>query len=196
MPLRLFVALDPPDSTRAALASLQDELRRSAGPHSREVKWVPAENLHLTLQFLGAVADEALPAVAAAVAAAAAASRPLDLSIQGAGAFPSPRRPRVLWAGLAGALEAAAALVRDLGARLAPLGFPPEARPWSAHLTLGRARDPRGSPRLAPALLGLAAPPPAPWRSAEVTLFRSHLSPRGPRYEPLARAPLGASPGP
>jgi 2'-5' RNA ligase len=97
----------------------------------------------------------------------------------------------VLWAGVRGEVAPLAALVSELGRQLGPLGFPPEERPFSPHLTLGRARDPRGAPGLAAALAQAADGPGAPWRASELVLFQSHLSPSGPRYEPLARAALG-----
>ncbi len=191
---RLFVALDPPDPVRRRLAALGVELRRTAGRHAEEVRWVPPENVHLTLQFLGAVPEERVAEVEAAIRAAAAASRPLSLELKGAGGFPNARRPRVVWAGVAGEVAALGALVADLARRLAPLGFAPEERPFSAHLTLGRARDGRGAPGLAGALAHAAEADGTPWRAADVTLFESHLSPKGPRYEATLRAPLGAGP--
>lgn len=188
---RLFVALEPPDAVRRRLAAIAVELRRGAGRAADEVRWVPPENVHLTLQFLGAVPEARLPDVEAALLAAAAAARSLSLEVKGAGGFPNARRPRVLWAGLAGDLAALAALAADVGRRLAPLGFPPEDRPFSAHLTLGRAREGRGSPGLAGALAHAGEAAGAPWRATELVLFESFLSPKGPRYEPLLRAPLG-----
>ena len=194
---RLFVALEPPEPVRRRLGAIADELRRAAGRAGDEIRWVPAANVHLTLQFLGAVPEERVPAIEAALRDAAAGTRPLALAVRGAGGFPNARRPRVLWAGLEGDLASLAALVAALGARLAKLGFPPEDRPFSPHLTLGRARDRRGAPGLAGALAGVSQEAPAPWRAGEVVLFESHLSPRGPRYEAIARAPIGgdASPG-
>jgi 2'-5' RNA ligase len=189
---RLFVALDPPEPVRRRVAALGVELRRTAGRHADEVRWVPPENVHLTLQFLGAVPEERVAAVEGAIRAAAAAGRALSLELSGAGGFPNARRPRVVWAGVAGEVEALAALVADLGRRLAPLGFAPEERPFSAHLTLGRARDGRGAPGLAGALAQAAEAGGTPWRVADVALVESHLSPKGPRYEVIARAPLGA----
>jgi 2'-5' RNA ligase len=188
---RLFVALEPPEAVRRRLAAIAVELRRAAGRGSDEIRWVPPENVHLTLQFLGGVPEERLPDVERAIRAAAAAARPLSLEVKGAGGFPNARRPRVVWAGLAGDLPALAALVADLGRRLAPLGFPPEDRPFSAHLTLGRAREGRGASGIAGALASAAEAAGAPWRGTEVVLFESHLSPKGPRYEALAHAPLG-----
>ncbi len=190
---RLFVALDPSEPVRRRIAALAAELRRDAGRAADEIRWVAPENVHLTLQFLGAVPEERVPDVEAAVRAAAAEGRPLALQLQGAGGFPNARRPRVVWAGLAGDVPALAALAAAVGRRLAPLGFPPEDRPFSPHLTLGRARDGRGAPGLAGALAHAAQAEGAAWRATELLLFESHLSPKGPRYEVIARAPLGGA---
>ena len=189
---RLFVALEPPEPVRRRLAAVAEELRRGAGRARDEVRWVPPENVHLTIQFLGAVPEERVAAIEQALRDAAAGARPLSLSLRGAGGFPNARRPRVLWAGLEGDVAPLAALAADLGARLAKLGLPPEERPFSPHLTLGRARDGRGAPGLAGALARAAQAEATPWRAAELVLFESHLSPRGPRYEPIARVPLAA----
>jgi 2'-5' RNA ligase len=172
------------------------------------VRWTDPATIHLTLRFLGEVPAERVPAVAQAVAAAAATGRPLSLLVQGAGAFPSSRRPRVVWLGVGGEVAALRALVADLEARLAAAGFAPGAgprrataipnataasnrtAPFTPHLTLGRARSPHGAPALAPAL---AAPPgpPLPWPTDALVLFESHLGPGGARHEALQRAPLG-----
>jgi RNA 2',3'-cyclic 3'-phosphodiesterase len=189
---RLFIAVEPPEPVRRRLAAMALELRRAAGRAADEIRWVPAENVHLTLQFLGAVPEERLAAVEGAVRAAAAAARPISLEVKGAGGCPNARRPRVVWAGIAGDVAAVGALVADLGRRLAPLGFPPEDRPFSAHLTLGRAREGRGAPGIAGALASAAEAGGTPWRAVDVVLFESHLSPKGPRYEALLHAPLAA----
>jgi 2'-5' RNA ligase len=192
---RLFVALEPTDAVRRRIAAAGTDLRRAAGRAADEVRWVAPENVHLTLQFLGAVPEPRLADVAAAVAAAAGAvAGPFSLEVRGAGGFPNARRPRVVWLGLEGDLAALRALVADLGRRLAPLGFPPEERAFSAHLTLGRARDGRGAPGLAGALAQAAQGDGIAWRAAEVVLFESHLSPKGARYEVVARSVLGSSP--
>ncbi len=191
---RLFVALDPPEPVRRRLATLGVELRRAASRAADEVRWVPPENGHLTLQFLGAVPEERVAAVEGALRSAAAEARPLSLEVKGAGGFPNARRPRVVWAGVTGEVAALGALVSEIGRRLAPLGFTPEERPFSAHLTLGRARDGRGAPGLAGALAHAAEASGTPWRVADVALFESHLSPKGPRYEVVLRTPLGGEP--
>ncbi len=196
MNLRLFVALDSPEPVRRRIAAMQAELRRAAGRHADEVRWVAPENVHLTLQFLGAVPEERLEALRGALAAAAAEARPLALELKGAGGFPSARRPRVVWAGVGGEVVALAGLAAGLGRRLAPLGFPPEDRPLSPHLTLGRAREGRGAPGLGGALAQVASLEGAPWRAEALVLYRSHLSPAGARYQALDRFPLGQVRGP
>jgi len=189
--LRLFVALDPPELVRRRLAALQAELKRAAGRAAGEVRWAAPESVHLTLQFLGGVPEERRPAIEAAVRAAAASSAPIHLAVSGTGAFPSVRRARVVWAGITGDVGPLGELVTALGRALAPLGFTPETRPFSPHLTLGRARDGRGAAGLAAALGHAGEGPSASWRAGEVVLFQSHLSPHGARYEALSRAPLG-----
>jgi 2'-5' RNA ligase len=191
---RLFVALEPTDAVRRRIRAAGDEIRRASGRAADEIRWVAPENVHLTLQFLGAVPEERVASVAGAVAEAArSAPGPLSLEVRGAGGFPNARRPRVVWLGVDGDLASLRSLAADLGRRLAPLGFPPEDRPFTAHLTLGRAREGRGNPGIAGALAGAREEEAIAWRATEVVLFESHLSPKGARYEAVARAPLGGS---
>lgn len=189
---RLFVALDPPDPVRRRIGSAVAALRRSAGHAAEEVRWTATETLHLTVQFLGAVPEERIAEIDGAVRAAATAARPLQLELRGAGGFPNARRPRVVWLGIAGDVAPLAALAADLGRRLTPLGFPAESRPFSPHLTVGRARDARGAAGLGGALAEAAQGEGIAWRAAELVLFESHLEPGGARHEALLRAPLGA----
>ncbi|HEY7726730.1 MAG TPA: RNA 2',3'-cyclic phosphodiesterase [Anaeromyxobacteraceae bacterium] len=190
--LRLFVAVEPPPAVRRRLAALQAEVRRAAGRAADDVRWVAPEQIHLTLAFLGNAPEERIDAVRGAVADAAAACAPLHLEVRGAGGFPSARRPRVVWAGLAGDLEPLGALAADLRRRLAPLGFPLEERDFRAHLTLGRSRDRGGARGMAGALAAANEADPCAWRADEVVLFRSHLGPGGARHEALQRAEMGA----
>ena len=190
--LRLFVALDPPEAVRRRLAGAQASLRAAAGKHAEDVRWVAPGRLHLTLHFLGSVPEERVDAIGTAVVEEAARSRPLRLEIRGAGGFPTARRPRVVWAGVGGDLEALGALAAALGRRLGLLGLPGDGRPFAAHLTLGRSREARGAAGLGGAIAAAAEGDPVAWRAEEVVLFRSHLDPGGARHEPLLRARLGA----
>lgn len=171
---------------RARLAAEVERLRPLAG----EVAWVAPDNFHLTLKFLGDVEAARLDAVAAALAAATGAAAPFDLVVRGLGAFPSPRRPRVLWAGIDEGAGPTAVLARRVDDALAPLGFAREDRGFSAHVTLGRIRTPRASPGLPDALGGGATFGRQPVE--RVALMRSRLSPRGARYTELVAVPLAA----
>jgi 2'-5' RNA ligase len=171
---------------------VQAALRRATGG-SEAVRWVDPANVHLTLQFLGAVPEERLDAVRGAVVAAAAGTPPLRLEVAGAVAFPGPRRPRVIASGVQGDLAGLSALVASLGRGLGPLGYPPEERPFRPHLTHGRVREGRPPRGLGEALAAAAAGPPVAWVADEVVLVRSQLAPGGSRYEPLARCPLSAA---
>jgi 2'-5' RNA ligase len=168
-----------PDAVRQRLASEIERLR----PHATDVAWVAPANLHVTLKFLGQVDEARVPVLVDALRAAAAGHRALDVAVRGLGAFPTPSRPRVLWAGLADA-AGLAPLADAVDAACGALGFPRETRPFAAHVTLGRVREPRRQPQLAEALardteFGRL-------RVARVSLMRSELSPRGARYTELA----------
>ena len=192
--IRAFVAILLTDTTRQAVAAEIERLR----PLSRAVAWVPAQNLHLTLQFLGEQPDERLNEAGAALEEAAGGTAPFALTLHGLGAFPGLERPRILWVGVAqGALEARALQSRVAGA-LGARGFPPESRPWHAHLTIGRVFDERRwrretSPGLREAVtrLGSAAFGEVP--VASVALMRSDLHPSGARYSQLRSFDLGGA---
>ncbi|MDO9533296.1 MAG: RNA 2',3'-cyclic phosphodiesterase, partial [Deltaproteobacteria bacterium] len=122
---------------------------------------------------------------------AAAATAPLQLQATGAGAFPSPNAPRVVWLGLGGDLVPLTQLFYRLEKAFAALGYPPEGRAFNPHLTLGRVKSPENRDKLARLL---AKMPPLDWPPftvKELILFQSVLSPQGSKYTPLKVIPLG-----
>jgi len=173
-----------PDDVRQRLATEIERLR----PHASDMAWVAPANLHVTLKFLGQVDEARVPALADALRARVAGHRVFDAAVRGLGAFPSPTRPRVLWAGLEDDAGALAALAETIDACCAGLGFPRETRAFAAHVTLGRVREPRRQPALGEALARPADVGRV--RVERVSLMRSELSPRGARYSELAAAPL------
>ncbi|MCL6640552.1 MAG: RNA 2',3'-cyclic phosphodiesterase [Candidatus Rokubacteria bacterium] len=173
---------------RAALAGEIRHLQSRAPA----VAWVAPENLHVTLKFLGSVEEERLTAVGEALASVASAARGFELAVAGLGAFPTPTRPRVVWAGIAGGAEPLASLAAAVEVALEPLGFPREKRPFVGHVTLGRVREPRRAPGLARALTAAADRAFGRTAADRLTLMRSDLSPRGARYTPLGSWPLGS----
>lgn len=190
--IRAFVAVVPGDAVREAVTAVVDRLR----PLGPSVAWVPAANLHVTLQFLGNQPEERLAAATEALHAAAAVTAPFEVTLHGIGAFPGLERPRILWVGLAlGALEVRA-LQERVAVALAREGFPREDRAWHPHLTIGRVYDERrwrreAGPALRQALAQAAATGFGTARVAEVALMQSDLSPRGARYTVRQAVALG-----
>jgi len=174
--IRAFIAIHLPTKVQAELsriaATLGEGLPRGA------VRWVQPELMHLTLHFLGDTDVGKLPAAGRAMDAAVAGRAPFTLTLDGLGCFPNPRRPRVVWAGLAGDTAPLLALKAALDEQLAALGWPPEDKPFRAHLTLGRVKDERAAQNLS-----LTAP--LPQLAVPVTaiyLMESQLRPDGPIY--------------
>jgi 2'-5' RNA ligase len=107
------------------------------------------------------------------------------------GAFPNLKNPRVVWLGMTGDVEVLARFHGSLEEAFTPLGYAPEGRRFSPHLTLGRVRSPQGRLELSRSLTGLMMPEQPPFQVEEVILFRSNLSPQGATYLPLKVIPLG-----
>jgi 2'-5' RNA ligase len=185
--LRAFVALRLDDAIRARLAEAVERLR----PDLRDVAWVAADDVHVTLKFLGAVEAARVDAITAELASALAGVPAFDLVVSGLGAYPSAEHPRVLWAGVGEGAEATVRLAGRIDTALVSLGFEREGRPFSPHVTLGRVRRPRRDARLAAALDAGATF--GRQRVARASLMRSDLSARGARYTELAALPLQAS---
>ena len=188
----MAVLLD--EEVRGRLAVEGDRLRgteRASGTLP-EVVWVAPENFHLTVKFLGAVDIDRLADIDRALHEAVTGLAAFDVLLRGLGAFPSAARPRIIWAGVADGAAALAAVAAQVERSLSPLGFPPEDRAFSAHVTLGRVRTPRRNPRLAAALASASNVELGRVAVTRISLMRSDLSPRGARYSELAGHALAA----
>ena len=181
-PLRLFVALEIPDHAKD-VAEEAFALWREVFPKAR---WVPRENMHVTVKFLGRTWPRLVDWVPERIAEAATGFEPFETRLLGVGSFPSAKRGRAIWAGFEDDERRLTELAGAIDASLED-EFEPEKRPFHAHLTMARSDPP----------LKL----PASYTSTElvsgsltvdhVTLFQSHLGRPAPRYEPLERFPLG-----
>jgi RNA 2',3'-cyclic 3'-phosphodiesterase len=180
---RLFVAVDVPTEQLQRLAAALAP-RRSL---LEDARWTKPENQHVTLKFLGWVDASRLDGVSAALEPVGRSHRAASLSLAGLGAFPSERRARVLWVGLddpAGLLPSLASAADEA---LAPLGFEPESRAFSPHLTLARLRRPASVSALVTEPFAAGTPP---FVVKHLALYRSYLHPQGARYEVLEAYPL------
>lgn len=179
-PLRLFIAFDVPEDALDVVERAEAPLRELY-PRGR---WVPRQNRHVTLRFLGASWPRLVEWVREAIGAAAADAEPIRTRIAGLGAFPNGRRARVLWAGLEdpdGRLVRLAGLLDRALAR----EFAPEKRAFTPHLTLARFQPPVALEELDAADAGSE-----PFVVDHIALYRSHLRRPAPVYEPLGSFPL------
>src|SRR5215467_1318827 len=175
--IRTFIAVDLDKAIRDRTVALQDALARAG----TEVKWVEPQNLHVTLLFLGEVDDREVPAVCRVVAEQVQQHAPFSMSIETAGCFPNPRRPRVLWIGVGQGTQELCALHDALEPPLLELGcYRREERQYSPHITLGRVKSDRPTDKLSAALAKHAG-----WKGGETAVHEllvlsSTLGPTGP----------------
>ena len=136
--VRSFIAIELPDRLKEELVQLQVKLKlgKQAG-----VKWVDPYSIHLTLKFLGNVAVDRIGEITGAMEAAAQGIPPFHLEVKELGVFPNLRRVQVVWVGVSGEVDKLGQLQQCLESRLAHLGFTPESRPFTPHLTLARLRN-------------------------------------------------------
>ena len=176
--MRLFIALNLPKKEKDRIYRAAHVLRKSDLP----VRWVDPEKYHITLKFLGEIAEDRVEVVEEAVERVAQMTGALDLAVEGFGAFPTIRRPQVMWVGVE-PTPALRALKQDLEWTLTDCGCEREARSFHPHLTLGRAeaRDGAGAFRgLDERAAGLTYKGHITVRKLD--LMRSHLSKSGAHY--------------
>jgi 2'-5' RNA ligase len=189
---RLFFGLPVPPDLRPPILELAADLRRSGVTAS----WVPGENLHVTVKFLGEIAAARIPELVELARGEAAAVPAFDVTLAGAGTFPGPRHPRVLWIGGRASSDGPSELASRIDALARRFGVAPEERPFRLHCTLGRVRpDARVPPALADALKLHAATPLGSYRCDALVLFESRLGGGPARYSAVATLPLAGSTG-
>ncbi len=185
--MRTFIAIDFDHKIRERIASLQAKLK-SRCP---KLSWVKPERMHLTLKFLGEIDDAQVEPIKTALNAVAVQCRPFDITFAGMGIFPPHGRANVLWLGIEDATGHLKTCWKSCEDALAVLGLPREDRPFSAHLTLARNKNPRLSQEVRHLL---QAPPPfepQSQRVAGLTFYHSTLTSDGPVYEVLSRHAFG-----
>jgi RNA 2',3'-cyclic 3'-phosphodiesterase len=189
--MRCFVAIDLPPDVRDTLGAAAERLRAVA-PRA-DVRWTAVTAMHLTLAFLGEVAEERVTAIRDALVGVTSWTPPIALVCGALGTFPGAARPRVVWAGIVDGLRELGLLAAGVADALEPLGFAPERRPFRGHVTLGRVRSPRGFSPLARELDAAGRATFGRWTASHVVLYRSHLHRTGSVYEALAVLPLAGT---
>jgi 2'-5' RNA ligase len=192
--LRTFVAIELPPAAKQQVQARQRHLRQALDQEGLGdlFRWTHAENLHLTLRFLGATSEAQRREIEAALTAVAAAAPVFRLVVQKPGAFPNLRKPSIIWLDFGGDLSLLSPLQAQVERAAQAAGFAAEERAFAPHLTIARAQKSAAPAALARAgeLLRAetAAPPadPAPFPVEQIHLIRSDLRPAGPVYRPLA----------
>lgn len=185
--IRAFIAIALPDDLKARLGEVSRRLK-SLGLVGSFPK---PESIHLTLKFLGDVSEADINRIDDAMREAASGAQPFQATVGGLGTFPNPSNPRVVWVGVEEG-EWLAPLQAAVEKALEGLGFPPEERPFSPHLTLARLKS-RENVRALAAFMNedAARRPLGPLSVDSIHLLRSELRPDGARYTRLRSVPLG-----
>jgi 2'-5' RNA ligase len=187
--MRLFVGVELNDEMRRLAAQIAGDLERKLGK-TLNARWVPPENMHLTVRFIGNVPDDGVSALLAALTPPLDVA-PFDIELGGCGRFPPRGAPRVLWIGLTKGLQPLAALHGEFNRRLALVGREPENKPFNAHLTIARVKETRAAgANTVDAVCQSVRISAVRQRVDTVTVFESRLSPHGSTYGVVRRTPL------
>lgn len=187
--IRAFIAIELPGEIQAQLGEIVAKLQRTS---PKAVRWVPPENIHLTLKFLGNVSPNNLNNLVQVLKNEAARHRRTRFCVSGCGAFPNRLHPRVIWVGITATPELMD-LQHGVDRETGRLGYPSEERKFSPHLTLGRVSQhasPADVRQVADALAGITVGELGVVQVNEIVLFRSDLKPGGALYSSLYRAAL------
>jgi 2'-5' RNA ligase len=192
--LRTFIAVDLPPHIQDAIQDKTARLRQSLD--SSHVRWIPSHNLHLTLKFLGDTSPANVQFLQQMLTREADSYPSFDIQIENIGSFPNSRRPRVIWVGLK-APAVLASLQREIESATARLGYDPEERPFSPHLTIGRVRQnlpAAGIQMIYAALEAGKVGDIGTARIYSINIYKRDLNPGGSIYTRMFSAPLKNNP--
>ncbi len=188
MAARMFLAVDLNDSILDALG----QVRRQLDDPQAKIRWVARANQHVTMQFLGDVADDAIPDICNAAGEATGRIEPFDFEVTGVTCVPpAGRQLRMIWAMIADSSGGLSRLQDELSSNLADLGFKPEKRPFRPHLTLARVKHIGDVNAMRQAAEAYASAEFGLQRAAELVAYSSKLTPDGSVYTPISRSRLG-----
>jgi len=190
MALRSFLAFNLPVEIKNKIAQISGVLKRS----SIDARWVKADNIHLTIVFLGDIRQEDLIPMRKEIRDVCTQNQAFEISLRGIGLFPNRRRPRVIWLGLDGELEEMSGFRDELQGRLVSFGIKAENRGFQPHITLGRFRKPdRIDSDQSGILSGYEELQGPAGQLNELIMFRSELKPGGAVYSVIDSWPLSSS---
>ena len=188
--VRAFIAIELPDDIQQRLEQVSDNLQTEM--QALPIRWVAVNCAHLTLKFLGDVSENSVQMISKILKTEAAQVKPFDVSVGSLGVFPNMRRPRVIWVGVEAADELHT-LQRRIESEVARIGYAPEEREFSPHITVGRVSrntSHRELREIAEVLQRQKLGFIGTGHVEAVHLFRSDLKPSGAVYTKLFSAPL------
>lgn len=172
-----------PSPVRRAVKEFTDRIKKELP----RMKWVEPENLHITLRFVGEVDEFRVPVIRSAAREASETTGKFDISLGCVGAFPNPRKARILWLGLDDGSRESVFLFSSLEKKLVKAGFEAERKRYHPHITLARLRNPSSL-----ALESFNPPTNLSFSASNFTLYQSTLTPQGPIYEIIEEFELGS----
>jgi RNA 2',3'-cyclic 3'-phosphodiesterase len=176
--IRAFIAFDLPKDILESIGDVQEQIRK----RGVKFRWVPFENIHLTMKFIGDIHVDLIDKVSHMMAESAEGFSAISLYANGIGVFPGLHRPRVLWIGIDGEIDRLYRLQKILDEKLSMIGIPTEKRPFKGHLTIGRAKEGMNMESLKESLRAFYDFQTRPFGINEMKLFQSELSPTGAVY--------------
>lgn len=186
--IRAFIAIELPEDVKKKLTELEARLQTKRFP----AKWVVPENIHLTLKFLGNIGVDTIPDIREVMEEAVLYTAPFKIGVSGVGVFPNLQRTQIIWAGMKGDLSNLTELQKKLDTGLEKLGFTPETRPFTAHLTLARMKDEASvsDRETAGKMANTIQFDAAEFQVDAINLMKSELRREGPLYTRLLSIPL------
>lgn len=185
--LRTFIAIELDPKLQSALHKVQDEFKKEGA----DVRWVKADNIHVTLKFLGEISPEKIDTVKGAMQKTFADVKPFSMGLTHLGAFPKLENPQIIWVGVTADRNSIKLIAESLEENLSKIGFKKEVRDFDPHVTLGRSRSAINKIALTKKLKAFKFPAePLHQLVNQIVLFKSTLTPQGPVYEVLAKIEL------
>ena len=184
--MRTFIAIEIPADIKRGMAEIQHSLKGSGV----DASWTREEGIHLTLKFLGEVAESKIPDIMNGLQRAADGVGPFRLEVSGVGTFPDPKNARVVWVGFSGDLEPLIQLQLSLEEAMVGLGFERDSRKFTAHLTLGRIKYIRSRDQWLKTLDAVKVVSLTGFDVTAISLMKSELKPSGAVYTEMGRIEL------
>lgn len=185
--IRTFIAVELPKEIHDKLQQLQNDFRTPMP----DVRWTKPGNIHLTLKFLGDVQISRIDRITSSLMDIGGRFSPFTMSLAGMGAFPNPRKPRIVWVGVEKGADTLVEIANSIEASMKQLGFPKEKRPFRPHLTVGRIRQLKNPESMTKALEQSEVGELGEFAVEKVSFIKSQLDPAGSIYTTLVEAPLG-----